>query len=129
MNIILVLILMLFMHIVDDYYMQGILAKMKQKDWWYSEYTNLRKMYEKDHIIALIMHAFSWSVSILLPIFFATNWNPHWLVYLMILANCIIHSIVDDLKANKKKLNLIQDQFIHIMQIVITWIIWILIGV
>ena len=22
------------MHIVDDYYLQGILAKMKQKSWW-----------------------------------------------------------------------------------------------
>ena len=31
---ILVLFLMLFLHVVDDYYLQGILASMKQKSWW-----------------------------------------------------------------------------------------------
>ena len=28
------LIIMVFLHIVDDYYLQGVLATMKQKDWW-----------------------------------------------------------------------------------------------
>ena len=31
---VLVLFAMLFCHIVDDYYLQGILASMKQKSWW-----------------------------------------------------------------------------------------------
>ena len=29
-----ILFAMIFAHIVDDFYLQGILAKMKQKDWW-----------------------------------------------------------------------------------------------
>lgn len=28
------LLLMIFAHIIDDYYLQGILAHMKQKVWW-----------------------------------------------------------------------------------------------
>ena len=28
------LLFMVFLHIVDDYYLQGILASMKQKQWW-----------------------------------------------------------------------------------------------
>ncbi len=34
MNNFFVILLMIFCHIVDDYYLQGILAKMKQKMWW-----------------------------------------------------------------------------------------------
>jgi hypothetical protein len=37
-----------------------------------------------------------------------------------IVGNTIIHAIVDDLKANRNKLNLIQDQLLHLAQIVIT---------
>jgi len=36
--------------------------------------------------------------------------------------NTIIHFIVDDTKANKKRINLIEDQTIHIGQILLTWI-------
>ena len=34
MNESLMLILMIFCHIVDDYYLQGWLASAKQKEWW-----------------------------------------------------------------------------------------------
>jgi len=34
--------------------------------------------------------------------------------------NLTIHAFVDDLKANKKKINLIVDQSIHISQIIVT---------
>lgn len=34
MNNCFLLLLMIFLHIVDDYYLQGILASMKQKEWW-----------------------------------------------------------------------------------------------
>lgn len=35
MNNCFLLLLMIFLHIVDDYYLQGILASMKQKEWWH----------------------------------------------------------------------------------------------
>ena len=41
---------------------------------------------------------------------------------LIFINNVITHMIVDDLKANDKKINLIQDQIIHMFQILLTWI-------
>ena len=124
MNIVIVLMLMIFAHIIDDYYLQGILASMKQKGWW--EKNAPEEKYKYDYIPALICHAFSWSVMILLPILFATGFHLWWLAIVAV-CNTIIHAFVDDLKANKKKINLIQDQTIHIAQIIITWILWVLI--
>lgn len=43
---------------------------------------------------------------------------------ILLLAMLFCH-IVDDCKANKKNINLIQDQLIHIFQIVMTWIMFI----
>lgn len=124
MDINAVLVMMLFSHIADDYYLQGILAKMKQKSWWKENAPD--KMYRYDYMPALLVHALSWSIMISLPLFFASLWNPHWVVYLMMGVNFVIHAIVDDLKANRKKINLIIDQIIHILQVAITWGIWVI---
>ena len=62
---IIILLIMLFLHIVDDYYLQGILTKLKQKSWWEENAPN--KLYKHDYIIALIEHAFSWTFMIMLP--------------------------------------------------------------
>lgn len=125
MSIFVVLILMLFAHIVDDYYLQGILAKMKQKGWW--EENAPDKKYKYDYIVALICHSFSWAVMVLLPILFATSFNIALWLSFVFACNVAIHAIVDDLKANKKKINLIADQSIHFVQILITWLLWVLI--
>ena len=115
---------MIFFHILDDYCLQGILAHMKQKKWW----ENKNKFYENDYKIALVEHAFSWSFSIHIPIImhilYCEGYYNSILLVFSIIINCVIHAIVDDLKANKYKINLIQDQTIHIIQIIITWIIY-----
>lgn len=118
-----ILFVMIFAHIVDDYYLQGILASLKQKTWWENQ-KSYKPMYKYDYIVALIMHAFSWSFMISLPILYLgfTKW-----IAVAIILNTIIHGIVDDLKANKGKINLIVDQSIHIVQIIITWILLVLI--
>jgi hypothetical protein len=110
---------MLFLHIIDDYKLQGILASMKQKKWW-REYKDYKELYKNDYLMALIEHAFSWTFMIMLPIAIYLNFNiDRWLhVYII---NMLIHAYVDDLKANRFKINLITDQLIHIMQIIITW--------
>lgn len=113
-----ILFVMIFAHIVDDYYLQGILASLKQKSWWENQ-KSYKPMYKYDYIVALIMHAFSWSFMVSLPILYLGF--TKWIVFSIIL-NTIIHGIVDDLKANKGKINLIVDQSIHIVQIVITWV-------
>lgn len=116
-----ILFVMIFAHIVDDYYLQGILASLKQKTWWENQ-KGYKPMYKYDYIVALIMHAFSWSFMISLPILYLgfTKW-----IAVAIILNTIIHGIVDDLKANKGKINLIVDQSIHIVQIIITWILFV----
>ena len=120
--IIAILILMFFAHIVDDYYLQGWLASAKQKKWWENNVSD--KLYKFDYIMALFCHTLSWSIMIFLPILIYSlinNIDLNWF-YLAIPINLIIHAIVDDLKANKFKINLIMDQSIHFIQIIITWI-------
>ena len=116
------LIFMLLAHITDDYYLQGWLASAKTKNWWKKNAPD--KLYSKDYIMALFCHALSWSIMIFLPILvysLINNVNLNWF-YLAIPVNLVIHAIVDDLKANKFKINLIVDQSIHFIQITITWI-------
>ena len=119
-----ILFLMFFMHIVDDYYLQGILAKMKQKRWWEENVNNSKCRY--DYIIALIMHSFSWAFLTLIPIALYIQSLYIW-ICIALLLNAIIHCIIDDLKANKLRINLIVDQAIHIIQLIITWIVFVII--
>ena len=66
-----ILMCMVFMHIVDDFYLQGILANMKQKSWW--EKNAPQEMYKNDYLMALIIHGYSWSFMIHLPIMVFLN--------------------------------------------------------
>ena len=117
---ILILFAMIFCHIVDDYYLQGILASMKQKSWW-KEQESYCDLYKHDYIVALIMHAFSWAFMIMLP--FILLGVKLYAIVISIAINTIIHAVIDNLKANKKKINLVQDQILHMLQIVLTWFI------
>jgi hypothetical protein len=127
MKIIILLLSMLFCHIVDDYYLQGWLASAKQKSWWEKNAPN--PLYKHDYIMALCEHAFSWTFMIHVPIviysyIYGLKIDVFIFIWIFIL-NHIIHAMTDDLKANKRKFNLIQDQFIHVTQIVLTWILYI----
>ena len=124
MHPIFILLSMIFCHIIDDYYLQGWLASAKQKKWWVQNAPN--KLYRFDYIMALACHSFSWAFMIMLPITFVTGWNLGWL-FLAYPINMGIHMFVDDLKANKLKINLITDQLIHFMQIGVTFLTYYLI--
>lgn len=113
-----IFILMVFCHIVDDYYLQGILASMKQRKWWVDNAP--KKLYRYDYTVALVMHAFSWAFMIMLPIAAYMNFQPTFWFFAVFTINMIVHAFVDNLKANKFKINLIEDQAAHIAQIVIT---------
>lgn len=120
MKLIFILLAMLFLHVVDDFYLQGILANLKQKKWWRDNYNY--RLYQNDYIVALIIHSFSWSFMIHLPVVVANYEHLQTGAFLAVFAiNMFVHGIVDDLKANKLKINLITDQFIHFCQIIITW--------
>lgn len=122
-NNIFILLSMIFLHIVDDYKLQGILANMKQKKWW-REQKEYNSLYKNDYIIALVEHSFSWSFMIMLPIAVILHFNVGWWLIAYIV-NMVIHAFVDNLKANKLKINLVIDQLVHIVQIIITWMIFI----
>ena len=107
-----IILCMLFCHIIDDYYLQGILASMKQKSWWKTHAPD--PLYKHDYIMALCEHAF-------ISHFFGIQLNESIIIGLFSF-NWGIHVIVDNLKANQLKINLIQDQLIHICQIIITGI-------
>lgn len=121
MNSVFIILAMVFCHIVDDYYLQGCLASMKQKKWWQENAP--QKLYKYDYIVALIMHSMSWSFMIMLPIAISMNFDISIIFAIVFVGNTIIHAVVDNLKANKFKINLIIDQNIHILQIIITYII------
>lgn len=115
MNKVFIVLLMLFLHVVDDYYLQGWLASAKQKKYWKENAP--QPLYKYDYIWALLMHSFSWSFMIMLPIAFFMNFNvtPLFLIYFIV--NIVIHAVTDNLKANNLKLNLWEDQLIHMLQI------------
>lgn len=123
---ILLLIGMLFFHIVDDYYLQGFLASAKQKSWWEKNYP--QPLYKYDYIMALIEHAFSWTVMIHIPIVvYVMVCNVqigNFVLIIWFFVNLMIHAFVDHMKANLLEINLIQDQSIHIAQIILTWYIY-----
>lgn len=122
--ILFILLSMIFCHIVDDFYLQGILAQLKQKQWWKDNYPN--KMYESDWIISLIIHSFSWSFMTMLPIaiyyivYNMDNWNTYFVFVIM---NVVGHAIIDHIKANKLQISLTTDQLLHLIQITTTWLV------
>ena len=123
---ILLFLAMIFLHIVDDYYLQGWLASAKQKSYWKQNAPD--KLYMHDYIMALFMHSFSWAFMIMIvpsvyTLITTININNASLgIALIFLANLCIHMTTDNAKANLKKINLVQDQLIHLAQITITWI-------
>lgn len=118
MNIIFVILLMIFCHIVDDYYLQGWLASAKQKQYWQENAP--QELYKRDYIWALIMHSCSWAFMIMLPIAYINSFAVDVAFVIIFAMNVTIHAMIDDLKANKKKINLWEDQLIHILQIGLT---------
>ena len=121
-----ILLAMIFCHILDDYCLQShCLAKLKQRQFWKENAP--QQKYRYDYIMALIMHGLSWTFCVMLPVWiygFATGDFELFLpVYI---ANAIMHAAVDDLKANRFRINLIQDQLIHMEQLVVIWLMTVL---
>ena len=121
-----ILFSMVFLHIVDDYYLQGWLASAKQKSWWKENAPD--ELYKNDYRMALFMHGFSWSFMIMLAptlthILSGELYSESQYVIFLVL-NCAIHCFVDDCKANKKVFNLVEDQFIHLIQVFVTWVLF-----
>lgn len=126
--IIIVLVAMFFCHIIDDYKMQGILASMKQRDWWKENAPD--EMYRKDYLMALIEHAFSWTCSIHIPVLIYSlavdSYKSPFIYVMMFAIDWFLHTIIDNTKANQHRINLIRDQILHFIQILATWFVYFL---
>ena len=109
--------LMLFLHVADDWHLQGngILALMKQKSWWQEHAPD--PMYRHDYLMALAMHSLSWAFLIMLPIAVAKGFDVGIWFAVVFIWNAAVHGIIDDLKANRKKIDLVFDQTFHLIQI------------
>ena len=118
MNNVFIILCMIFCHIIADYNLQGWLASAKQKSYW--EKNAPDQMYKHDYICALIMHSFSWTFMIMLPLMYVVGFKVDSFLLFLFVSNVLLHAITDDFKANKKVLNLWQDQSIHMHQIIIT---------
>lgn len=134
---------MLFCHCLYDFHIQGILAQIKQKDWWCDQMAKVSQVqhdrtmdsimqtYGKDYIVALLIHGFEWAVFITIPLFvYAWMCDLSYVsVLVTIPVNTILHAMIDDMKCNRMELNLIQDQTCHFCQIVLVFILfmWVII--
>lgn len=120
------LLIMVFMHVIADYNLQGILAQLKQISWWKANYPDGDN--SNDYVMALFMHSFAWAFLIMLPIvtymmylgvFNDTIWVDA--TCCLFALNLMVHMLVDHAKANCKIFNLVVDQVAHLLQIALTW--------
>lgn len=121
MNNGILLLLILFLHVYADFNMQGIMADMKQKEWW----KKYPQKYQFDYVMPLIGHAFQWAFMVHVPeIIYIVMTNSSGLeIYccMSIIFHTILHAWIDTLKANDHKTTLIQDQFYHLLQLIVIW--------
>lgn len=113
-----ILILMIVAHVLDDFVLQpSCLSNLKQREWWKQEYPE--ELYQYDYIVALLVHGFSWSGWILVP--WIIYGNPETDLWSLFFLNGLIHSYIDNIKANKRTMSLMKDQLLHLAQIFVTW--------
>lgn len=114
-----VFLLMILLHIIDDFVLQPIcLSKLKQKSFW-ETYVKDDEKYKFDYKVALVIHALSWAIMIHLPLMFIVS--NEILVLVSVAINTVIHAYIDDEKANKLNITLLEDQLIHLIQVGCTW--------
>lgn len=124
-----ILFTMIFIHIMLDFHQGETIANMKCKDWWLN-HPEYKPSYRFDYVIVLIFHGLSWAFALQIPALIYVHLNPLGYgtitknLLISILTHGLVHAYVDHLKANKKVINLIADQLIHIAQIILMWLIF-----
>lgn len=117
-----ILLAMFFCHIVDDFCLQvSWLSNGKQKQWW--EKVAPDPLYRYDYLAALAIHCISWSFMVLFPVAVANHFYVDTRFLVVFVVNAVIHGIVDNIKANHHKINLITDQSIHAVQIILAFLV------
>lgn len=112
-----VFLLMLLCHIIDDFCLQlSFLSNAKQKKFWepYGE------KYKNDWIPSIIIHGLEWSIMVHLPIMIMLPEVPGYCLFINILLQAACHSCIDHCKCNMLILNLAEDQILHLVQIILS---------
>lgn len=124
-----IFLLTLLLHHVADYTLQGCLANLKSKAWWgkachetiWGSFDAQFKKYGHDYIAGLACHSLYWSLVTFAPILWLAS---DVFAVLCVVLNSAFHYYVDDLKANRFRINLWQDQLLHLLQISATVAAW-----
>ena len=115
-----IVLFMILFHIIDDFVLQPIsLSNLKQKKWWEKQ-EGYSDKYKDDYKVALAIHSISWSIMIHIPLVIMFPSLGQLALLISFIANAVIHYYIDDLKANKLKINLFEDQMVHFCQICTT---------
>lgn len=115
-----ILLFMILFHIIDDFVLQPIsLSNLKQKKWWKKQ-EGYSDKYKDDYKVALAIHSISWSIMIHIPLVIMFPSLGQLALLISFIANAVMHYYIDDLKANKLKINLFEDQMVHFWQICTT---------
>ena len=115
-----ILLFMILLHIIDDFVLQPIsLSNLKQKKWWKKQ-EGYSDKYKDDYKVALAIHSISWSIMIHIPLVIMFPSLGQLALLISFIVNAVIHYYIDDLKANKLKINLFEDQMVHFWQICTT---------
>ena len=130
-----ILLLMLFMHYIEDFHLQGCLANLKQKKWWREQMNNNHyilehSIYKNDYKMALFAHSIENALFVMLPLIidlliseFTHHLQNTWILFIpSTLLILVSHYLIDNEKANKMKINLIQDQLYHLGIILLIFI-------
>lgn len=127
----------LVLHVLSDFTLQTLgnpsLSDLKQKAWWKDSIGRLvgrpsldnperrrlllehaLRKYGEDYKPALLCHSLVWAALTFLPLCAVPGWS------MIVAVNAGIHYLVDDLKANALRINLIADQTLHFVQIGLT---------
>lgn len=103
---------------------------MKQKNWW--KIDEEKSIYKNDYKVALIAHGFSWAFVVSIPVIavylLSNNIDGIWIVLTEICLNVCVHAYIDNAKANDHVINLVEDQSLHVLQIVLMWFICIVLN-
>lgn len=138
--IFLIFLLSVFLHVWSDFYKQGWLAQAKCKKWWLEQREciyiedmmkpcKILPLYKNDYWGMLVAHSVHWTFFIMLPSLIYGVWqtnNLEWFAFVsfvFFITNVVIHSFIDNQKANVFSINLITDQLLHLTQITITTLI------
>ena len=115
-----IILFMILFHIIDDFVLQPIsLSNLKQKKWWEKQ-EGYSDKYKDDYKVALAIHSISWSIMIHIPLVIMFPSLGQLALLISFIVNAVIHYYIDDLKANKLKINLFEDQMVHFWQICTT---------